>query len=189
MTGRRHRDTLASVADFLFWEPLLADEQRAQLLAVECPRCVLGVEMPVDLNSLTFEQLIRLWSVKTSRDLFTAVANEILHKSERDILRADLLPVLGACNFVARELARISELWQSIPSTHTPEELQAGCQRLQFGVFGIADWYARRMGMHNHDEAFATPWVRIYQCMRNDAEEAQYRKRLNEIINQKHKIK
>ena len=56
---------------------------------------------------------------------------------------------------------------------------------LAFGAFGIADWYARRMGMHNHDDAFSTPWPRIWQCLHNDTEEAEYRKRLGKILTDK----
>jgi hypothetical protein len=35
------------------------------------------------------------------------------------------------------------------------------------------------MGITDHDEAFATPWLRIWQCRKNDLEEAEYQKRLH----------
>lgn len=184
--GGNKDTTLRTVADLLFWEPLLAGEQRQALLRVECPPEVLGVRVPETLNGLSLEQLARLWEVRMTRDLFLLAGEVLLGKGEEEVLRAPVLPMVGLCNRVARELGRITELWHAIPSSHTPEEVQAGCQRLQFGVFGIADWYARRMGITNHDDAFATPWVRVYTCMRNDAEEAQYRKRLNEILTHKH---
>lgn len=183
----RKKDTLRTVADLLLWEPLLADGQRAALLSVPCPEKVLGVRVPQTLDALSLEELARLWEIKTTRDLFVIGAEVLLKKGEREVLKAPVLPLLGFANMVSRELQRIGDLWQTIPSTHTAEELQAGCQRLQFGVFGIADWYARRMGIHNHDEAFATPWQRVFLCLRNDSEEAQYRKRLNDIILKQHK--
>jgi hypothetical protein len=57
----------------------------------------------------------------------------------------------------------------------------AGIEKLNFGMFGLADWYARRMGISDHDEAFNTPWLRIWQCRKNDIEEAEYRDNLQRI--------
>ena len=37
------------------------------------------------------------------------------------------------------------------------------------------------MHITRHDEVFATPWIRIWQCRKNDADEAEYRKRLDKI--------
>ena len=47
--------------------------------------------------------------------------------------------------------------------------------------FGILDWYAKRMGITNHDEVLTVPWLRIYKCMDMDNKVEQYQRRLNEI--------
>lgn len=178
----RRRDTIRRVSDLIYWENLLDERMTARLQGVECPPKVMGVEAPKSLEGLTFEALCKLWSVGSTEEWFVAVGDVFLNLPREKVLRAKVLPMLGLANWVAKEMERVNGLWEAIPSTHSPEELMAGCKNLNFGVFGIADWYARRMGMTNHDEAMQTPWVRIYQCMKNDAEETVYRKRLNEII-------
>lgn len=185
----RKQDTLRTVADLLHWEPLLSSSQRAALLDVPCPTKVLGVRVPASLDGLTFEQLSRLWDIHTTADLFLISAEVLLGKPAAKVLRAPVLPLLGLANMVGRELERINGLWSSIPKSHNPEEVMAGVESLSFGVFGIADWYARRMRINDHDAAFATPWVRIYQCMLNDALEGEYKRRLKDIIARQSKRK
>ena len=180
------KNTMNKVRDFLRWESLLCEEQKEQLKRVECPAKMWGKPVP-SLNELTLEELAQLWDVTNTPALFYAIGRILFGKGERAVNRADTLAFVGVVNRVAEEVQRINALWEAIPTYHSPEEVQAGCNALKFGIFGIADWYARRMGMHDHDEAFATKWMRIYQCMRNDAEEAAYRRRLNDIIVNKSK--
>ena len=45
----------------------------------------------------------------------------------------------------------------------------------------INDWYARRMGMTNHDDAYNTKWIRIYRCMKKDTRDERFRERLSKI--------
>lgn len=184
----RHKATyLRTVSDFLLWEPALADAQRLALSQVRCPRKVCGHSVPADINGLSFEQLTRLWEIKTSADLFFVGGSVLFGLPQKRIARSDVLPWVGFANWLCGEILRVNELWNGIPKSVTPEELQAGAGRMSFGVFGIADWYARRMGLTNHDDAFATGWVRIYQCMRNDAEEREYQRRLQEILSKRNK--
>lgn len=173
------RDIIRNVMDFLKWEPILAEEQRKRLLSVPRPVSVRGVLVPEDINGLSLEDLFKLWNIKTVSDLFFVGASVVLGLSERDVRKADFLALMGFANWLSSELQRVSELWSDMPSSKTPEEVQAGAPK--FGTFGIVDYYARRMGMTNHDQALQTQWVRVYQCMRNDAEEAEYRKRLARI--------
>lgn len=180
------KDTMNRVKDFLKWEAILCEEQKARLREVECPERIWGRTVP-SLNDLTLEELAQFWEVKDTPTLFYSVGRILFGKNRRQVRRMDTLPFLGVVNRVAKEVEGINALWSDIPSSHSPEEVQAGCESLKFGIFGIADWYARRMGMTNHDEAFATKWMRIYQCMRNDAEESAYRRRLNEIISKQNK--
>lgn len=181
----RAKKGMRTVRDFLRWEPLLSDMVTGSLAKIERPARVMGREVPKDLEELTFEELCRLWAIRTTEDIFVVGSEVILKRGRWRVMRAELVPMMGFANWLAKEVQRIIALWEEMPSSHTPEEVAAGCQRLGFGVFGIVDWYARRMGITNHDEVFATKWVRIYQCMKNDAEERAYRKRLEEIISRK----
>lgn len=82
-------------------------------------------------------------------------------------------------NFVKNEVNRVNSLFASIKPTHSSDEIAAGINDLNFGTFGVLDWYARRMGITNQDEVFSVPWIRIYTCMKNDNEKNEYESRLH----------
>lgn len=172
---------MKTVGDLLRWEPLLTAERQAKLLNVPKPERIQGRRVPDDLNGLTLEQLARLWSIRDTHDLFTVSAFVLFGWSERRALRADAYRMLGVVNFVTAEVKRIGALFDALASKPTPQEILAGCDSLDFGAFGLADWYARRMGLQEHDRAFATPWVRVYQCRANDNAVALYQRRLADI--------
>jgi hypothetical protein len=97
------------------------------------------------------------------------------------------IEVLGIVNMVKDEMERIGKLFQSLNSEKTSEEMSAGIDKLNFGTFGIVDWYAKRMGIIDHNEVFATPWARIYQCMKIDHENNEFEKRYRKVIEQRSK--
>ena len=84
-------------------------------------------------------------------------------------------------------MERIGKLFKSLESDKTSEEIRAGIEKLDFGAFGLVDWYAKRMGIVDHEEVFATPWQRIYQCLKIDHENAEFEKRYRNIINRQNK--
>lgn len=173
-----YRTKMKTVADLLHWEPLLEAEQLAALKEVPCPARIGRTEAPQDLNGLTLGQLVQLEDIGRNKGVFEALAVVLLEKPEGWALTAPALPMLGLRNMVVREQDRIAGLFAMLAREHTPAELMAGVEKLSFGMFGLADWYARRMHMTSHDEAFDTPWLRIWQCRKNDMEEAEYQRRL-----------
>ena len=86
---------------------------------------------------------------------------------------------------VKDEMERIGKLFQSLQGEKTSEEIRAGVNNLDFGVFGVVDWYAKRMGIIDHEEVFNTPWQRIFQCMRIDHENNEFERRYRDIITKK----
>ena len=88
---------------------------------------------------------------------------------------------------VKSEMERIGKLFQSLQSSNTADEKMAGIDRMNFGTFGVVDWYAKRMGIVNHDEVFATPWQRIYQCMKIDHEQNEFEKRYRKVVERSRK--
>jgi hypothetical protein len=170
---------METVADVLRWEPYLEDDQIAALKAVPCPARIGRKEAPQDLNDLTLEQLVRLEDIGQNRGVFAAIAEVLLDRDEDWAMKAPALPMLGLRNMVVAEQDRIAGLFASLSREHEAAEIMAGIEQLNFGMFGLADWYARRMGITDHDEAFATPWLRVWQCRKNDLEEAEYQKRLH----------
>ena len=82
-------------------------------------------------------------------------------------------------SFVTKELEKINKLFTSIKQTYSKEEEAAGIRELDFGSFGVLDWYARRMGIPNQNDVRDVAWVRIYQCMKNDNMQSEFERRLH----------
>ena len=175
------RFKMKTVADVLHWEPFLEDDQVAALKEIACPARIAGKEAPQDLNDITLGQLIQLESIGAEKGVFAALAEVLLDKDEAWAMRAPAMEMLGLRNMVVAEQNRIASLFASLTRDHTAAEIMAGIENLNFGMFGLADWYARRMGISDHDEAFNTPWLRIWQCRKNDIEESEYKERLQKI--------
>lgn len=175
------RFKMKTVADVLRWEPFLEADQIDALTEIAPPARVGGKEAPQDLNDLTLGQLIQLESIGAEKGVFAAIAVVLLDKSEDWAAKAPAMEMLGLRNMVVKEQDRIAGLFRSLARDPEPAEIMAGIEGLDFGMFGLADWYARRMGISDHDDAFNTPWLRIWQCRKNDIEEAEYQKRLQNI--------
>ena len=175
------RFKMNTVADVLHWEPFLEDDQINALKEIACPARVGRVAAPQDLNDITLGQLIQLDTKAAEKGVFVAIAEVLLDKDETWAMRAPAFEMLGLRNMVVAEQDRIAGLFASLTRDHTAAEIMAGIEQLNFGMFGLADWYARRMGISDHDDAFNTPWLRIWQCRKNDIEEADYRERYQRI--------
>lgn len=169
---------METVADVLRWEPYLEADQVSALKEVACPARVGRRAVPQDLNDLTLGQLITLEEIGANTGVFAAIAVVLLGRSPEWAMKAPAMEMLGLRNMVVREQDRIAGLFAMLTREHTAAEIMAGVDKLDFGMFGLADWYARRMGITDHDRVFETPWLRIWQCRKNDIEEADYLKRL-----------
>lgn len=147
---------------------------------------------PENLNSLTIGEIMDLSEmVGDSLHLFRECAKKVLHLKDVDdavIMAIPAPKVYGFINFVRHELERVKGLFDSIKSEPTAEEEEAGISQLNFGLFGLLDTYALRMGITSHDEAAKTPWLNVFAALRIDNQTREYRKRLNEIMmrNAKH---
>ena len=170
-----------TVADVLHWEPFLEADQVAALKEIKCPAQIGGRLAPQDLNDITLGQLIQLEAIAAEKGVFVAIAVVLLGKDEAWAMKAPAMEMLGLRNMVVAEQDRIAALFASLTRDHTAAEIMAGIEQLNFGMFGLADWYARRMGISDHEDAFNTPWLRIWQCRKNDIEEAEYNERYQKI--------
>lgn len=156
----------------------------------ECPEYLFFQSVPKDLKMITFGQYSDLCDVFSQKDVFEIVKSvpEILFSvSEEEIFATNVAYLWGLCNFAAREIGNINKLFSEIRMDYTDEERKAGIENLQFGTFGILDWYARRMGITDQNAVNNEKWVRIYQCMKNDMEDAKFQRRLQKVYEQKSK--
>lgn len=149
------------------------------------PETLCGRGVPANLNDLTYEELYRLNSVKGVDDVLTVYLDVVLGLTIEQVIYESAFDVFAFVAFVNRERIRIGKLFAGIKTKHTQEEIQAGVEKLNHGYFGTIDWYARRMGLHDHSEAEKVKWIRIYRCLKIDAENAAYERRLRDIMMKK----
>lgn len=169
--------------EMLILDGVASEEFKVWMQTRPRPARMFGKDVPATLDGLTYGELVELQMCgeSTSGALMSLCRVILGIEDERKILRCDAGLMAGFIFWATSEVERISRLFASVQRPPTAEEIQAGIHTLNFGAFGTADWYARRMGMRSHDEAFATSWMRIYQCLKMDNELEEYRSKLSKI--------
>lgn len=146
----------------------------------ERPAYIGEVKCPEDLSALTIGQIIEIGEADGAEADYRIIEIVLgIGKAETDKCRAT--EVVAFLSWIGGQVKHINRLFEQVQTKPTAKEKQAGVEKLQFGLFGILDWYAKRMGITNHDEVLAVPWLRIYKCMDMDNKVEQYQRRLNEI--------
>lgn len=149
------------------------------------PTYLSGKRVPDSLNDITIGQLIMLQYISTDADFMLKPASIIMGIQDDMLLKEQAEKVIGFSYWVAKELERINKLFKNTSIPPIQEEKQAGVEKLNFGSFGIIDWFAQRMGITDHSEVENVPWVRIYKCLDMDAKRFVYERRLREIYNKR----
>ena len=149
------------------------------------PYAVGGVRTPSTLNDLTMGELIQLQGISTEQQMLFVSCRVILGMDEPEVLKSDVNEVLGFVYWVAKEIELINRLFASTSIPSTPEEKQAGADRLDFGPFGLLDYYALRMGIADHEAVERVPWIRVYKCLDIDACRIKFERRLRNILSEK----
>ena len=178
-----------SYGDFLSLIGLCHKDHQNELMDIlenqECPKFLCGREVPSDLNRISYGQLDDLQTSAESEDPFYDTCNILLGVEKKELLDEDVNDVFGFVRFVVKEIDRINKLFSSIKPSYSQEERAAGVESLNFGSFGVLDWYAQRMHIANQNEVRDIAWVRIYQCMKNDNERNEYEHRLTKVYQKK----
>lgn len=156
-------------------------ELLSALKALPKPSFVEGTPVPDSLNDLTIGQLMELQSITDALDCLFVPCRVLLGFSHDKVKSSNAENVLALSAWVAREVERITKLFESTSIEPTQEEKRAGVDRLSFGLFGLIDYYAIRMGITDHEQVEVVPWVRVYKCLDMDAEKLRYERRLRVI--------
>lgn len=164
---------------------LMQDIVRIDLESIPKPERVMKHKVPDNLNHLNMGELITLQSIRTLYDILTVPAKVLFGVEEKKILKADAIQVIGLGVWVSKEIERINKLFAKTNIPPTAEEEQAGAGRMNFGPFGTIDYFARRMGITDHEAVERVPWVRVYKCMDMDAQVSRYQRRLRNILSKK----
>ena len=152
---------------------------------LERPSSVCGVSVPPDLNSLTIGELLRLQAIQTEEEAMFVPCEVILNLTKENVMNAEASEVFGFLMWVSREMEAINKLFERTRVPPTKEEKEAGVESLNFGAFGLIDWYAKRMGFLYHDAVEEIKWPIIYKCLEMDAKQTMYERRLREVYNSK----
>ena len=145
------------------------------------PPFLCGKQVPDNLNMLTYGQLDDMQTAASSQTPIEETCKVLLQVEPNLLLKEDVNDVFGFSNFVTSEINRINKIFSSIKPSYSQEERAAGVESLNFGSFGVLDWYAQRMHIANQNEVRNIAWVRIYQCMKNDNEKNEFERRLYQI--------
>lgn len=182
-----------SYKDFLTLFPFCAKEVQNELLVrlrnQKKPYSLCRREVPVNLNSISYGMLDDLRTAASSDDPVGGCVRVLLGVNEAQLMDEDVNDVFGFVTFVTKELEKINKLFSGIKQTYSKEEEAAGIHDLDFGSFGVLDWYARRMGISNQNDVRDVAWVRIYQCMKNDNMQSEFERRLHKQYMNNSKVK
>ena len=136
---------------------------------------------PDNLNKMTIGQMLQLSEMKTGEDLFYLVTNVLLGMDKKETAESLAVEVVSFVGWVIGQVERINRLFDKAKGKRTEKEVRAGIEQLRFGMFGLVDWYAKRMGIQNHDEVMDVCWMRVYKCMDMDTKTQEFNRRLAEI--------
>lgn len=146
------------------------------------PHFVAGHSVPANLNGLTIGQLIDLSQLGDTNESLYAIAETVMGLDRKEVEKARAVDVVMLVGWVSGEVEKINKLFESAETNKpTAAEKKAGIDTLRFGLFGMLDWYAVRMGISDHDKVLQTPWLRIYKCMDMDNKKRAYEIRLQKI--------
>lgn len=177
---------------FVMLMPYMTADTIKSLVLIPPPKKFNKRDVPDTLQMVTFGTLTQLQQAADSNDYLKTcckLVSVLTGVDERVVASRRAFDVLGIVNMIQSEMERVGKLFQSLQTDHTSDEVAAGIERLEFGAFGIVDWYAQRMGIIDHEEVFNTPWQRIYQCAKIDHEQGEFEKRYRKIIEQRNKMR
>ena len=119
--------------------------------------------------------------MKDGRAMFYNTTRILLGMSEQETARALAVEVVSFVGWVIGQINRINRLFDKAKGHPTQKEVRAGIEQLKFGMFGLIDWYAKRMGIQNHDDVMGVSWMRVYKCLDMDTKTNEFNRRMAQI--------
>jgi len=146
------------------------------------PYSVGGHRVPETLDGLTIGQLLTLSEMRDGAELFYVVCEVVLGMTKAETAESDAVEVVRFVGWVVGQVKKINGLFEKTTTKPDDKEIKAGIRELKFGMFGLLDWYAQRMGIADHHEVEDVSWLIVYKCLDMDTKRQQYNKRLQEVI-------
>lgn len=182
-TAKRRKITLK---DWL----ILVQFSNFQIGTADAPPTKVGrVRTPSTLNDMSIGQLLQLSQLQ-EQDVIFGICRVLLGIPAHKLLRLKATEVILFVAWVMGEVERINKLFSKLQVKRTDDEIKAGFDKIDNGAFGLIDWYAKRMGIHDHEEAQKVSWLIVYQCMKIDHDYFICQRKLMEIQSNayKHKV-
>jgi hypothetical protein len=110
------------------------------------------------------------------------ICSIIMGLEAEEVDKARAVDVVRFAGWVMSEVKRINKLFEATNVKPTSQQIRAGINNLKFGLFGVLDWYALRMGYQDHEKVADVPWINIYKCMDMDAKKALFERKYQEVI-------
>lgn len=136
---------------------------------------------PESLADMTIGQMLELQYMKDGRAMFYNTTRILLGMSEQETARALAVEVVSFVGWVIGQINRINRLFDKAKGHPTQKEVRAGIEQLKFGMFGLIDWYAKRMGIQNHDDVMGVSWMRVYKCLDMDTKTNEFNRRMAQM--------
>lgn len=155
--------------------------ERLELERCTRPLKVGKVSTPANLDDMTIGQMVQMSECKEGRWLFYKVCEVLLGMEAKVVDDCMAVEVVRFVGWVLGRIKKINELFDKAKSKPSDEELRAGINNLKFGIFGLIDWYALRMGITDHEEVTNVPWGRVYKCLDMDTRTNNFRRNLQKV--------
>lgn len=172
--GTTFREWLAVVS--------IARELPFRLEELTRPYKVGDVVTPDNLDELSIGGLLTLSDMQDGVEMFFTVCREVLGMDEAKTANSEAVEVVRFVGWVVSQVQKINRLFGKQTTNPDAREMKAGISELKFGMFGLLDWYACRMGIADHHEVEKVSWLIIYKCLEMDTKRQKYNKRLQEVI-------
>lgn len=174
-------------SEFLILQGMATNKEEviSSINGLSRPETIGGVQVPTNLDKCEIWQILALKSMNPET-AYEQAADILLGLKPWEVQEESAEKVLGFGNWVAEQIKFVAAQFDRCHVPPTPEEKAAGVEKLNFGDFGLLDWFAQRMHI-THDEAEHTNWLIVWQCMYNDAQKTLYERRLMQVRSRKKK--
>lgn len=142
---------------------------------------------PASLDDMTIGQMVQMSECKTGGQVFYKVCEVLLGMGAKQVDDCSAVEVVRFVGWVLGRVKVINDLFDKAKSKPSDEEVRAGINKLKFGIFGLIDWYALRMGITDHEEVTKVPWGRVYKCLDMDTRTNDFRKKLQKVYEDEHR--
>lgn len=157
------------------------DMKALKLEELTRPMKVAGRRTPENLNEMTVGQMAELSTLKDGAEMFYKVCGVLLGMTPKQVDSAKAVDVVRFVGWVLGQIKCINNLFDKAKLVPTQQERKAGIEHLNFGVFGMVDWYAKRMGISDHDKVMDVSWMRLYKCLDMDNKTTMFNRKLTKV--------